>query len=316
MNKRLLQGLGAGLAVAALVYLGLAVYADWDELHAALRRFDWRLIVPVLGLSLTNYLVRFLRWQGYLRHSSIALAVPLSWRIFASGLMLSVTPGKMGELLKAYLVRAHTATPLGRTAPVVVAERLTDLAALFVLIFAGSLVYHTGYWTVAASGAVTMLLVLGLASPRVARFVLHLVERLPRLRRFGVKIEHALESMRFLLRPSRLFEATALGAMAWFAECLGFALVCRGFGIDVELAYTTFVYAFATVVGALVLLPGGLGGTEVTMVWMLVDAGAGKDLATAATLVTRVATLWFAVILGALVLLFDARLRVPGEDLR
>ncbi len=316
MNKRVLQGLGAGLAVAALVYLGLAVYADWDELHAALVRFDWRLIVPVVGLSLTNYLVRFLRWQSYLRHSSIALAVPLSLRIFLSGLLLSVTPGKMGELLKAYLVRAHTATPLSRTGPVVVAERLTDLTALFVLIFAGSLVYHRGYLTVAASGAVTLLLVLGLASPRLAHMALHLVERLPPLCRFGVKLERALESMRFLLRPARLFEATALGALAWFAECLGFALVCRGFGIDVDLAYATFVYAFATIVGALVLLPGGLGGTEVTMVWMLVDAGAGKDLATAATLVTRVATLWFAVVLGALVLLFDSRLRMQSEDLR
>ena len=315
MNRKLLHGLGVGLAVAALVYLGVAAYADWGKLQAALRAFHWRLFAPVLGLSLLNYAIRFCRWQLYLRERRIELATPLSLRIFLAGLALSVTPGKMGELLKAYLVRAQTGAPVTRTGPVVVAERLTDLTALLVLVFAGCLVYRTGFATVAASGAVTVLLFLALASPPAAHLVLGVVERLPRLRRFGEKLEHALEGMRSLLRPSLVFQATALGTCAWFAECLGFALVCRGFGLEVELAYTTFVYAFATIVGALVLLPGGLGGTEVTMVLMLVQAGAGKEHAAAATLLTRGATLWFAVFLGAAVLLASPRLAVRAQDL-
>ena len=314
MNRRLLQGIAIGVAVAALVYVGMALYADWHELRAALRGFRWILVVPVLALSLVNYGIRFLRWQLYLRQAAVPLGAARSLRIFASGLVMSVTPGKMGELLKAYLVRAHTGTPVTRTGPVVIAERLTDLTALFVLIFAGSLIYRTGFATVAASAAVTVLLLFGLGSPRLAQLFLGLVERLPPWRRFALRLEHALESMRFLLRPKLLVQATVLGTLAWFAECLGFALVCRGFGIDVAVAYTTFVYAFATLVGALVLLPGGLGGTEVTMVFMLAQAGAGREFATAATLVTRVATLWFAVLLGAVMLLGDTHRSLPAAE--
>lgn len=314
VNRRLLHGIAIGVGVAALVYVGLAMYADWHELRGALGAFRWLLLIPVLALSLVNYGVRFLRWQLYLRQAHVPLAPTRSLRIFMSGLVMSVTPGKMGELLKAYLVRAHTGTPVTRTGPVVIAERLTDLTALFVLICVGSLVYRTGFATVVASAAVTVLLLLGLGSPRLAHLFLGLVERLPPLRRFGLKLEHALESMRFLLRPGLLLQATLLGTVAWFAECLGFALVCRGFAVDVSIAYTTFVYAFATLVGALVLLPGGLGGTEVTMVLMLSQAGAAREFATAATLVTRVATLWFAVLLGALALLGDTRLTVPVDE--
>jgi uncharacterized membrane protein YbhN (UPF0104 family) len=314
VNRKLLQGLAIGVAVAALVYVALAAYADWGELRGALGTFPWLLLLPVLLLSLANYGLRFLRWQLYLRHARVPLGTSRSLRIFLSGLVMSVTPGKMGELLKAYLVRAHTGTPVTRTGPVVVAERLTDLTALFVLICAGSLIYRTGFATVAASAAITALLLLGLASPRVAHLGLGLVERLPPLRRFGLRLEHALASMRCLLRPQRLFQATLLGTLAWFAECLGFALVCHGFAVDVDVAYTTFVYAFATLGGALVLLPGGLGGTEVTMVVMLVQAGAAREFATAATLLTRVATLWFAVLLGALVLLGEAEVAVRVDD--
>jgi uncharacterized protein (TIRG00374 family) len=91
-------------------------------------------------------------------------------------------------------------------------------------------------------------------------------------------------------------------------------LVLHGLGIHEPVARTTFIYAFSTLVGALLLLPGGLGGTEGSMVALLVADGAVKPLAVAATFVTRVATLWFAVLAGALVLLGDRRLTAGATD--
>jgi uncharacterized membrane protein YbhN (UPF0104 family) len=122
MAKRFAAGIGLG----ALVYLGMALYADWEELQEALRQFRWWLILPVLGLSLGNYLIRFVRWQMYLGHARIDLPVFLSLRIFFAGLVMSVTPGKFGELLKAYLIKVENGAPMTRTAPIVVAERVTQ----------------------------------------------------------------------------------------------------------------------------------------------------------------------------------------------
>jgi uncharacterized protein (TIRG00374 family) len=227
---------------------------------------------------------------------------------------MSVTPGKLGELFKAYLVKLHTGTPVTRTGPVVIAERVTDLLALVTLLFAGSLVYHTGWLALLGSGGITLALLVALVSPQATRLVLHLVERVSRLRRYGERIEHAYDNMRGLLRPALLVQATLLGALGWFAECLGFALVLHGLGMGVPVARATFIYTFATLVGALVLLPGGLGGTEATMIALLLADGAAKPDAVASTFITRLATLWFAVLVGALVLLGDRRLTVaPAE---
>jgi glycosyltransferase 2 family protein len=49
-------------------------------------------------------------------------------------------------------------------------------------------------------------------------------------------------------------------------------------------------------------LPGGLGGAEVTMVGLLLLNGMNEAQAVACTLFVRLATLWFAVILGLLAL--------------
>jgi glycosyltransferase 2 family protein len=315
VDSRLAKRIGVGVGIAAIVYLGLAIYADWGALRQALARFRWPLLVPVFGLSCTNYLVRFRRWQLYLRRADVSVPALLSLRIFCAGLVMSVTPGKLGELLKAYLVRAQTGTPVSRTGPIVIAERVTDLVALFVLLFIGSLVYHTGWMALCVSGAVALVLVAGLASPRVAALALHWVERIPGARRYGEKLESAYDTMRFLLRPRLLVEATLLGSLAWFAECSGFALVLLGFDIPLRLGFATFVYAFSTLVGALLLVPGGVGGTEGSMVALLMTHEVTRSLAVAATFVVRVATLWFAVLVGAVVLLLDPKLMARASEM-
>jgi uncharacterized protein (TIRG00374 family) len=273
------------------------------------------LILPVLGLSLGNYLIRFVRWQMYLGHARIDLPVFLSLRIFFAGLVMSVTPGKFGELLKAYLIKVENGAPMTRTAPIVVAERVTDLVALFVLLFIGSLIYRTHALAVVLSGLVVTALVVGLVSPRVAHLVLGLVERITPLRRFTERLEMAYDSMRSLMSPALFVRASMLAVLAWFAECWGFYLVLQGFGVSLAAAFATYVYAFATLVGALLLVPGGLGGTEGTMIAMLRTAGVARDIAVAATFLTRIATLWFAVLLGALVLLANRRLAIEARRL-
>ena len=68
------------------------------------------------------------------------------------------------------------------------------------------------------------------------------------------------------------------------------------------LALAIFVMAFSTVVGAVSALPGGLGAAELSMTGMLVLlAGLDAAVASSATVLIRIGTLWFGVLLGLLV---------------
>jgi uncharacterized protein (TIRG00374 family) len=118
-----------------------------------------------------------------------------------------------------------------------------------------------------------------------------------------------------LCRPGPLATATALALPAWTCECIGFALIVNAFpGAHVELGLAMVIYASTTIAGALSFLPGGLGVTEGAMTMLLVHGTAQIDGSTAldATLLTRLATLWFAVVLG-LVCLAVARRRVRAR---
>ena len=124
--------LAGGLAF--LAFCGLTIFSDVQSLKDSLTEYLWWYTLPALGLALANYLLRFVRWEYYLRHQKLdAGGLPTSFAVFCAGLVMSITPGKVGELLKSFLLRRTTGVPVGKSAPVVVAERMTDVFAVFLL---------------------------------------------------------------------------------------------------------------------------------------------------------------------------------------
>ena len=295
------------LGLGALVALGLALTAHPRDLLRSLRGFDLRLLVPVLSLSLLNYALRYVRWEIYLRKLGVALTRGRSLAVFLVGFLLSVTPGKAGELGKAWLVRELGGGPALRVVPAILAERLTDLLGVLLLIALGSLPFSGGPWIAAAGIAAVAATVAALSWRRAAERLFSLMERLPVV---GVRVSHLRElydRLRSLLSPGLLLLALAVSVAAWGAEGVGFFLVVRQYAPGAGLLLSIFNYTGSTFLGALSMLPGGLGAAEGSLAALLHSQGLDTADAGSVTLLIRGATLWFAVLLGLLALPFVAR---------
>jgi glycosyltransferase 2 family protein len=177
--------------------------------------------------------------------------------------------------------------------PIVLAERVTDASGVVVLAVA------------AGAGANRWpLLVLALAG--VAAIVL--VVRSPLLERFS-RLGEAPEAARALLETRLLLGMTALSAVSWFFECLAAYVCVRGLRLDLSLVDTVVVFSLGSLAGALSFLPGGLGVAEGSMTGLIQVLGeVSKAAAVAATVLIRLATLWFAVALGLVGLAVEERL--------
>ncbi len=294
LGRRLLIPLVLGL----LALVGLALFADARELAARLAAFDLRLLAPVLALSLVNYALRFGRWQLYLRALEVPLPPGRSLAIFLVGFLLSVTPGKAGELGKAWLVRELGGGPARRVVPAVLAERVTDLLGVVLLMALGALPFPGGPW-IAAAGVALVAAAVALLAWRTAAEALF--RRLERLRWIGPRAHHLhelYELLRRLISPRLLAAGLALAVAAWGAEGIGFLLVLRVYDPAAGLPAAVFDYAASTLLGAASMLPGGLLASEGALAALLGAQGLDPAAAASATLIIRAATLWFAVALG------------------
>jgi hypothetical protein len=117
-RKRLILSVIFGL----IVFIALSLYADIGDVSQAFAGFEWRLIPAILTLTVLNYLLRFYKWDYYLKNIGIRIKARDSLAIFLSGLTMSVTPAKLGEVFKAYLLKRLNGTPVSRSVPVVLAD--------------------------------------------------------------------------------------------------------------------------------------------------------------------------------------------------
>ncbi len=281
-------------------YLGYALYSGVGKLEAGLAHFEWWTFGAAFGLAFSNYVLRFFKWQFYLSKLGVSVGIVDSFLTFLSGFVLTISPGKVGEVFKSLVLFETHGVPIPKTAPIVVAERITDMIGIIVLIIVGSLGFHGGILP-AAVGSVLVATLLGVIASRKASFaVIGLVCRLPGpFRRIGPRLEEAYESLTVLVAPKNLVWPTLLSVAAWSLECFALAVILHGFAAHVSLMLSVFFYATSTLAGAVMLTPGGLGVTEEGLREQMMAIGhVDAATSTASMMLVRFATLWFAVLVG------------------
>jgi len=147
----------------------LLLYWRVGELGVALRGFRLAYLAPVLALVLVNYGLRFARWHYYLRRCGARVPWRESAAVFLSGFALSITPARVGELLKCVLLRDEAGVKMSVSVPVVVADRVNDLVAICILVAAGMLRYSAARGaSLLAIAAVAALVAVLAFSPWIA----------------------------------------------------------------------------------------------------------------------------------------------------
>lgn len=322
-TRQIRTGIVFSLILAFVVTTAIAFYADLPRMLTALVNFRWQYLPLILGLTLFNYICRFFKWQYYLKRLEVSLPWAKSLLIFISGLSMAITPGKVGELLKSYLLKRSTGAPISHTSPVIVAERLSDGIAMLLLATTGLVLYRFG-WEI-----LLFLLLVGLAgilliqNRRLSLAILSFGERLPLLARFAHLVRAFYESAYTLLQWRPLLLAISIGFISWSGECAALHFVFTGLGIAPSLDLfikSTFILAVSSLVGSASGLPGGLGtadGSMLGLTRLLITTSA--TVGGAATLLIRLCTLWFGLGLGVIsVLIFRATQHTDvsreGED--
>lgn len=301
------------LLLAIVVYAVLLLVADTSNLLAELRGFQWELLPIIVALTLFNYGLRFVKWHWYL---GVVGVKNLHWfdslLIFLSGFSMTLTPGKAGEFLKAFLVRQRVGTPVATTSPIILAERMTDGLALLILAGAGLLIFDSTQVRIVMLGVIVAaaFVVVLVQRRELANRIMARMERFPVLAARMHHIQTFYASAYTLLKLKPLAIAIFLGVVSWAGECFALALILVGLGIPFSwtlVALSCFAMGFATLAGSLLLVPGGLGVAEASIGGLLIAFGkapylpAGTitaSIAAVATLMIRFATLWFGFFLG------------------
>lgn len=284
---------GIGLTIFFIIVTG---YDEASKAASLLKYQNW---IAILSLTLLHIILRFARWQYYLLKLEHKVKTVPSLAYYLSGFALTMTPGKIGETLRSVYLKSHGVSYTDSISAFFV-ERYTDLLAVIALSTL-ILAHYSGHQSPVI---IVCLLVLTILLIVRGPWFITLLERLQRsiknqrIRTGLIKLAGILNASSRLLSFIPLSIGFIIALIAWAIQGLVFYLILGYIDHSVSLYFAVGVYSLAILGGAVSFLPGGLGSTEAVMILLLLSIGISAIDATTATLVTRVATLWFAVAIG------------------
>ena len=296
-NKRLRQILLV-LAMAMLLYLGLTFWAGFDRLWGAVRLFPLSSLILIFVLILVGWGLRALRWLYYSVHLKWEIPHLPNTLIFLSSFAFTATPGKAGEVVKSVLLHSRYGISISESAGVLLIERLQDLLAVLVLSAGGLVIFVDAWWYLLICSMMIFSLVLFIIYEPLHRGVFTFFSRISRLAPLMKKFNELLQTGKVLFQPLPFLVGFILALFAWTGEALALHWLFVGFKQEIPLFTSFFIYGLSTLIGALSMLPGGVGGFEAAMLFLLKTLHIPSTIAIASTVLIRALTLWALSILG------------------
>lgn len=298
------------LAITACYVAVLAWVDTHNDVFSALPVLS-SILPGLVAAALLSIAVRYCRWRWLMKRAGHTLPWRRGFLAYCSGFAFTASPGKVGELIR---IRYHgpLGIPAARVLSAFVYERAFDLICVLALASLFATVSRLFLFASVFVAVALLLVVLVACRPG---WVTYAGRRLPtamerRIQPLLQTLGEGLAGTRRWATPTDFAFCAIFGLLAWGLLAMAFSALLAALGVQMPAAAALAAYPLAMLAGAASMIPGGLGSTEAAIVALLTGFGSNIPTATVAAVGIRLATLWFAIVLGlASVTLLEARSR-------
>jgi uncharacterized protein (TIRG00374 family) len=304
LSPKMLRQFMLWLVIGIALYGGTVIYTGFDEIKASLVGIGIIGWASVFALSSLNIALRYIRWQFYLSKLGHYISNSHSLQYFLAGFAFTSTPAKAGEAVRSLYLKDDGVAYTDSLAALFV-ERLTDLVAVILLALAAAYTFEEYRWLVLLAGGMTFA-ILPLIHSQFLRTVLAAISQRvsqDKIRNGLTHVVTMINSSAVLLKSAPLYGGMLLSMLACFAVGLMMYITLILLGVEISMSLAIGIYATGILAGALSFMPGGIGSAEAVMIGLLMLSGVDLPVATAATLICRIAALWYSIAIGIIIVL-------------
>ncbi|MGN6360279.1 MAG: lysylphosphatidylglycerol synthase transmembrane domain-containing protein [Thermomicrobiales bacterium] len=304
------------IAFAALYFLykqssSLDLHTIWNRIRAA----QGGILLLAFGVYYTTFIVRSLRWQtllanvGYSRAAGVPVpsVVGLGEILYISWFANCVTPARLGDAYRGYLLKRSAKVSFTVTMGTILAERLIDITVLAAMMAASALAAFKGKLPPEAERALAG----GIILAGVGLIGLVFLRRLRPLVAWVLPdrfLDHYIGFENGVVGSfKRVPLLVGYSLIGWLIEGLTLYLTAQSLGAHLTLVGAIVVALVASLLTTVPFTPAGLGVTEAGMVLVLTRLGLDVNTAGAVALLNRVINYWSIIVFGFILYLFSRK---------
>ena len=300
-NKQLLVIIVASI----IVYSVFLILSDFNKLSEKILDFKIEFLPIILPLVSFGWLALYFRWTILLKNSGYQLPHKKNFQIFLSGFPLSITPGKVGELLKCQLLKENFGTPRKITAPIILVERLYNAVGIIIISIFGILYFDFSGIVILIATCILVGIFLTLRSKKLFSTIIEKTYKIKFLSKFSDSFTDSYDVINHSIKPKIFVISSVLSAIYWLLESIAVYFILQSFGIDLfEISDVILTYTTSIIIGVASFVPGGIGVAEGTLIGLLTANDLAFSTAVSLTIFIRIFTLWYSVFVGFIALKF------------
>ena len=281
------------------LYFIFLVISDLGEVYHQLNEMDISYLPIILLLIPLSWLALFTRWNLLLKNSDIHVPIKDNFKIYLSGFALSITPGKVGELIKSQMLKTKFGIPRERTAPIVLVEQLYNIIGIIGVSILGIWYFEFGVHIILVAASLLAIVLVLISSKRFFDKFLTLLSRIKFLSQYTSALSNSYDVLRKSTRGWIVVYASAISITFWLIESVIAYFVLSSFGINyIEFLSVIVTYTSSIILGVFSFLPLGIGVVEGSLAGFFTLQGVDISIALTLVIFIRIFTRWIAVSVG------------------
>jgi uncharacterized protein (TIRG00374 family) len=318
LTRRVLNWRTIGSVIFALVLLALTfrtLGVNLGDTIELILSANVGLLVLAFVVYYATFPIRAFRWRYILAKVGTRVRFVDALEIlYISWFVNCLVPAKLGDLYRAYLLKADNGASASKTVGTIFIERIADIIVIFVMALAA------GYWSFRGRSmpGVDVIFILGfvlavilIGAVIVLRFYgQHATRFLPM--RFAELWQRFHEGSTGALTRSALPVIGVTTVFIWLLEGARLYFVIHALGIpgvDLGISASVFVALVAALLTAMPLTPAGVGFVEAGIAGALLIYGVSPEHAAAIALTDRAISILSVIVTGGIVYLFSGKVR-------
>ena len=287
------------------IYAIFLFVSDYNTISEKISNFKINYLPLILFFVSVSWIPLIIKWHLLLKNCEIDVPLKKSILVFFSGVAFEITPGQVGSLIKAQILKTSSNIPRTKTVPIIAVEKVYDLISAILASIVGIIIL----------GIEPYLIIIAILVLSVIFFFIYyrpaseiFFERITKTKFFSKYIDNLSEFHAIFQKSTNVKIATIcilLGVTYWFIISTAAYYILLAFDINV-LDYLTVlaIYTTSILLGAISFIPAGIGITEGSIAGLLTLNGIDVSTALILSVMIRVLTLWCSVGVGFIALKF------------
>ena len=287
------------------VYAIFLFISDFNIISEKISDFKINYLPLILLLVSASLVPLIIKWHFLLKNSEVDVPLTKSILVYLSGLAFEITPGHIGVLMKSQILKISSNIPRTKTVPIVLLEKVYDLIGAILASAMGIIILGLDFY----------LIIIAILVLTIVFFIIYyrpasklFLKRITKTKFFSKYVENISEFDKIVQKSTSVKVATIcilLAVTYWFIISTAVYYTLIAFDVNIiDYLKVLAIYATSALLGAVSFIPGGVGIAEGTIAGLLTLEGIDISVALVLSVVIRIFTFWFGVIIGFISLKF------------